>query len=117
MVGFGVFGVGVFGVNWGFVVSLSILEIILFVVEEFLDVNFLKGVLAHHKVHQLIVLELGQLQFLNKLPFFVSTKGQHLPDFILLAGVCTFERHLINTVFERLNLLLVGHQFHVQHAV
>lgn len=69
------FGVGVFGVKGRFIVSLSILDVILFVVEEFLDVHFLKGVLAHHKVHQLIVLELGQLQLLNKLPLFVSTKG------------------------------------------
>lgn len=40
-----------------------------------------------------------------------------MPDFIFLAGVCTFKRHLINTVLEGLNLLLVGHQFHVQCAV
>ncbi len=117
MVGFGVFGVRVFGVKGRFVVGLCALEIILFVVEEFLDVHFLKGVLADHKVHQLIVLELGQLQLLKKLPLFVSTKGQDLPDFILLAAVCTFERHLINTVLEGLNLLFVGHKFHVQCAV
>lgn len=109
LVGFGVFGVGVFGVKGRFIVSLCALEVILFVVEEFLNVHFLKGVLAHIKVHQLIILELGQLQFLNKLPLLVSAKGQNLPDFILLAAFCMFERHLINTVLEGLNLLLVGH--------
>ncbi len=46
--------------------------------------------------------------------FLVPTQGQHLPDFILFVVICGFERHLIDTVLERLDLFLVGHQLHVK---